>query len=71
MTSEIAFEKVELLSYGWYMFKSLRSLGLGIVEMRRPSGPCSSTKSDDVGWAVISNAPVGTASKSGLIVCMV
>ncbi len=71
----IAFEsasgKVEFVYCGWYMFESLRSLGLGIVEMRRPSGPCSSTKSDEVGWAVISNVPMGTASKSGLIGCVV
>jgi hypothetical protein len=71
MTSESTFGKVELVSCGWYMFESLRSLGLGIVEMRRPSGPCSSTKPDEVGWAVISNVLVGTTSKSGLIGCVV
>ena len=71
MTSDSASGKVELVSCGCYMFKSLRSLGLGIVEMRRPSWPFSSTKSDEVGWAVISNVPVGTASKSGLIGWMV
>jgi hypothetical protein len=53
------------------MFESLRSLSLGILEMRRPSGACSSTKSHKVGWAGISNAPVGTASKSGLIAWVV
>ena len=67
MTSDSASGKVELASCGWYMFESLRNLGLGIVVMRRPSGSCSSTKSDDVGLAVISNAHVGMASKSGLI----
>ena len=67
MTSESASEKVILLSCGWYMLESLRSLGLEIVEMRRPSGPCSSTASIDVGWAVSSNVPVGTASRSGLM----
>ena len=49
------------------MFESLRSLGLGIVEMRCPSGACSSTKYDDVGGAVSSNVPVGRASKFGFI----
>ena len=67
MTSDSASGKVELVSCGWYMFKSLRSLVSGIVEMRRPSGACSSTESDKVGWAVISNVHVGTASRSGLI----
>ncbi len=42
-----------MLSCGWYMSESLRSLGLEIVEMRRPSGPCISTVSVDVGCAVI------------------
>ena len=67
MTSDSASGKIELVSCGWYMFESLRSLRLGIVEMRCSFGACSSTKSDDVGWAVSSNFPVGTASKSGLI----
>ena len=49
------------------MFESLRSLVLGTVEMRPPSGAWSSTESDEVGWAVISNVSVGTASKSGFI----
>ena len=49
MTSDSASGKVELLSCGWYMFERLRNLGLGIVEMRRPSGAYSSTKSDEVG----------------------
>ncbi len=35
--------------------------------MRRPSGACINTRSDEVGWAVSSNVPVGLASKSGLI----
>ena len=67
MTFANASGKVDLVSCGWYMFESLRSLALGIVEMRRPSGAWSSTESKEVGWVVISNAPVGTASKSGLI----
>ena len=71
MTSDSASGKEIVVSCGWYMFESLLSLGLEIVEMRRPSGPCSSTKSAKVGWAVISNVPVGTASRSGLIGCVV
>ena len=67
MNSDSASGKVELVPFGWYMFESLRNLSLGIVEMRRPSGACSSTKSNRVGWAVISNVPVGMTSKSGLI----
>ena len=49
------------------MFESLRNLGLELVEMRRPYGSCRSTVSGEVGWAVISNVPVGKASRSGLI----
>ena len=67
MTSDNASRKVDLVSCGWYVFEGLRSLALGIVEMRRPSGAWSSTESDEVGWAVISNVPMGTASSSGLI----
>ena len=67
MTSDSASRKLEMTSCGWYMFESLRSLGLGIVEMRCPSGACSSTISDDVGWAVSSNVPVGKASRPGLM----
>jgi hypothetical protein len=66
-TSANAFGKVSLVSCGWYMFESLRSLALEIVEMRQPSGAWRSTESKEVGWAVISNAPVDTASKAGLI----
>ena len=66
MTSDSASGKVELVSCGWKIFESLRNLSLGIPEMMRPSGAWSSTKSDEVGWAVFSNVPVGTASKSGL-----
>ncbi len=52
---------------GRYMFVSLFSLALVKGEMSRPSGACSNIESCEVGWLVISNAPVGTASKSGLI----
>ena len=71
MTSDSASGKETVVSCGWYMLESLRGLGLEIVEMRRLSGPCSSTKSAKVGWAVISDAPVGTASRSGLAGCVV
>jgi hypothetical protein len=63
MTSDNAYGKVEYVSCGWYMLESLRSLVLGMVETRRPYGACSSTKSDEVGCVVISNVPVGTASR--------
>ena len=71
MTSESASGKEMMVSFGWYRIESLCSLDLGIVEMSRPSGPCSSTVSVDVGWAVSSNVPVGTASRSGLMGCVV
>ena len=71
MPSDSASGKVIAVSCGWYMFESLRSLGLEIVEMSRPSGPCSSTNSVKVGWAVISNVPVGMALRSGLMGCVV
>ena len=45
----------------------LCSLDFRIGEMRRPSGAWSRTESKEVGWEVISNDPVGTASRSGLI----
>ena len=62
MTLDSASWKVELVSCGWYMLESLRNLGLEIVDMRRPYWPCSSTESDKVRRAVISNDLVGTAS---------
>ena len=43
------------------------NLTFRIGEMRRPSGALSSTESKEVGWEAISNAPLGTASRSGLI----
>jgi hypothetical protein len=67
MTSANACGKVALDSCGWYMFVSLCSLALRLGEIKRPSGACSSTESKEVGWDVISNAPVGTPSRSGLI----
>ncbi len=72
MTFASAFGKEFVASCGWYMFESLRNLGLEIVEMRRPYGSCSSSiVSAKVGWAVISNVPVDKASRSGLIGCVV
>jgi hypothetical protein len=67
MASDTASGKVDVVPCGWYMFESLRSLALVIMEMRRPSGAWSSTESEEVGWEVISNAPVDTVSRSGLI----
>ncbi len=67
MTSANASGKVVLDSCGWYMFVNLCSLALKIGEMRCPSGTWSSTESKEVGWAVISNAPMGTPSRLGLI----
>ena len=67
MTSTNASDKVVVDSCGWYMFVSFCNLALRIREMRRPSGACSSTESKEVGLEVISNAPVGIASRSGLI----
>ncbi len=72
MTSDHAFGKVsEYVFCGWYMLESLRSLVLGMVETRRLSGACSSTRSDEVGCDVISNVLVAMASRSGLIGWMV
>ena len=67
MASDTSTGKVDVVPCGWYMLESLRSLALVIVEMRRPSGACSSAKSKEVGWEVISNAPVGTVSRVGII----
>ena len=49
MTSDNASGKVDFVSCGWYMIESVRSLVLGMVEMRRPSEAWSSTESDEVG----------------------
>jgi hypothetical protein len=67
MTSANASGKVVVDSCGGYMFMSLCSLAFRIGEMRLPSGTWNSTESKEVGWEVISNAPVGTASRSELI----
>ena len=52
---------------GCYIFVSLCNLALMIGEMKRPSRAWGITVSNEVGWEVISNAPVGTASRSELI----
>jgi len=67
MTSANASGKVVAVSCGLYMFESLCNLAFRMGEMRRPSRACSSTESWEVGLEVISNAPMGTASRSGLI----
>ena len=71
MTSDSASGKGVVVSCGWYIFESLRNLVLEMVEMRRTHGSYSSTMSDNVGWAVISNVPVGRESRSGLIGCVI
>ncbi len=67
MTPANSFGMVVVVSCEWYMFVSLCNLAFGIGEMRRPSGAWSSTVSREMGWEVISKAPVGTASRSVLI----
>ncbi len=67
MTPATASGKVVAVSCDWYMFMSFCNLAFGIGEMRRPSGAWRWTVSKYVGWEVISNAPVGTASRSGMI----
>ncbi len=54
-------------SCGRYIFASLVSLALATEEIRRPSGACISTMSREVGREVTSKAPVGIASRSGLM----
>ena len=63
----IAFGSVFVDSCGRYIIVSLFSLDFRIGEMRRPYGAWSSTESKKVGREVITNDPVGTASRSGLI----
>ncbi len=67
MTTANAFGKVVVVSCGWNMLVSLCNLAFRMGEMSFPFGACISTESKDVGWEVILNAPVGTASRSGLI----
>jgi len=58
-------------SCGRYIIVSLFSLDFRIGETRRASEACSSPESKEVGWEVIRNDPVGTASRSGLIAWVV
>ena len=67
MTLAIASGSVCTDACGRYIFASLVSLAFDIEEIRRPSGACRSTNSREVGWEVTSKAPVGIASKSGLM----
>ena len=68
MAFDTSSGKVDVVPCGWYMFESLRSLALVIMEMRRPSGAWSSAESNkEVGWEMISDAPVGTVSRSGVL----
>jgi hypothetical protein len=59
--------KVVAVSCEWYMFVSLCNLAFRMGEMSLPSRACSNTEIKEVGWEVISNAPVGTTSRSRLI----
>jgi len=67
MTSASASGKVVVVSCGRNMFVSLCSLDFRMGEMSFPSSACRSTESKEEGCEVISNAPVGTASRSGFI----
>ena len=67
MTSANANGRVVVDSCGRCIFVSLCIMAFRIGEMRRPFGAWSSTESKEVGWEVITNDPMGTASRSGLI----
>ncbi len=67
ITSANASGKIVVVSCGWNMLVSFCSLAFRMGEMSFPSGACSSTESEEMEWEVISNAPRGTASRSGLI----
>jgi hypothetical protein len=67
MALAIASGSVYVDACGRYIFTSLVSLAFDIGEIRRPSGACMRTKYREVGWEVISKAPVGIASRSGLM----
>jgi hypothetical protein len=59
-----AFGRVVVVFCGRNIFVSLCSLAFRIGEMRRSSRAWSSTEFKEVRWEVISNDPVGTASRS-------
>ena len=66
MMSANAYGKVVVDFCGWHMFMSMCNLAFRIGEMRRLSRAWSSTESKEVGREVISNAPLGMASRLGL-----
>ena len=65
MASANASGRVGVETCGGYIFVSMCNLVFVRGEMRLPSGAWSNTESKEVGWEVIANAPVGTASRSG------
>ena len=67
MVLATAFSNVCVEPCGRYNFASLLSRAFVIGEISRPSGACISAESWAFGWEVISNAPVGVASRSGLM----
>ena len=67
IASAIASWSVVVDSCGRYIIMSLFSLDFRIEDTRCPSGAWSSTEFMEVGWEVITNDPLGTASRSGLI----
>ncbi len=67
MAPAIVSGNVRLESRGQYIFASFCILAFDIGEMRRPSGTWMRTELKVVGCEVISNAPVGVASRSGLM----
>ena len=71
IASAMASKRVFMGCCGRYIFVNLCNRAFKIGEMRRPSGACSSTEFEDVGCEVISNEPVGMASRSGLVGCVV
>ena len=67
MTPANASGKVVVVPCEWYIFMSFCNMAFEIGEMRRPSGAWSSTEFREVGCEVISNVPLGTVLRSGLV----
>jgi hypothetical protein len=67
LAADASRRRVSLETCGRYIFVSLCNVAFVRREMRSPSGAWSSTESKEVGWEVITNAPMGTASRSRLI----
>jgi hypothetical protein len=67
VASAIASGSVVVNSCGQYILVSFCSLDFRIGEMMHPSGAWISTELGEVGWEFITNNPVGSASRSGLI----